>query len=75
MTDNRGPKIAAAQRRRWAELTPAQRRARTVAACYGRDLRWEREVDPDGVMTLEARAVAAARARDAHYAAILGTPA
>lgn len=74
MPDNRGPKIAEAQRRRWAELTPAQRRARTAAARYASDLKWERQADPDGVMTPDERAVAGARLRDAHYAA-LGVPA
>lgn len=49
----------------WAN-TP-DRAARMAAAWAARDARFERLVDPDGVMEPPARAKAAASARRAHY--------
>jgi hypothetical protein len=49
----------------WAN-TP-DRSARTVAARRGLELRFEREVDPDGVLPQEERSRRADSARRAHY--------
>jgi hypothetical protein len=49
----------------WAKTT--DRAARTRAARQGLDARFEREVDPDGVMDPVTRAKAIANARRAYY--------
>ena len=49
----------------WAQT--ASRRARTAPARRAMDERFERLVDPDGVMTPADRAAAVENARQAHY--------
>lgn len=70
MPDNRTPgerrlHASLAAHASWAR-TP-DRRARTAAARRAVDERFERLVDPDGVMTPEDRAAAVENARAAHY--------
>jgi hypothetical protein len=52
----------------WAK-TP-DRSARLANAWEARDARFEKQVDPDGLMAPEARKLAAASARKAFYAAM-----
>ncbi|AUI56767.1 hypothetical protein B1H26_42405 [Amycolatopsis sp. BJA-103] len=54
-----------AAHRSWAK-TPDRSR-RTAPAREAAEARFEREVDPDGVMTPQARALAAASARKAYF--------
>ena len=54
-----------AAHRSWART--ADRAARTAPARTASDARFEAEVDPEGVMTPEARRLAADAARRAHY--------
>lgn len=49
----------------WAKTT--DRAARTRPARQGLEAKFEREVDPDGVMNPADRAKAVANARSAHY--------
>jgi hypothetical protein len=49
----------------WAK-TP-NRSERTAAARAALDAKWERDVDPDGVMDPDQRRLAAESARKAHY--------
>lgn len=49
----------------WAKTT--DRAARTRAARQGLEAKFEREVDPEGVMTAADRAKAVANLRRAHY--------
>ncbi|WP_439377439.1 hypothetical protein [Amycolatopsis lexingtonensis] len=62
---DRTSQTRAAAHRSWAR-TPDRTR-RTAPAREAADARFEREVDPDGFMTPQARALAADSARTAFY--------
>jgi hypothetical protein len=59
-------RIAASER--WAATPQAERRAATAAARAAFADRFERQVDPDGVLAPEERARRAEHARRAHFA-------
>lgn len=66
--------LTAAQRRLRSQIAADEswartpdRSARTAAARRAADARFEKMVDPDGVLTVEERGKRAANARRAHY--------
>jgi hypothetical protein len=61
----RGGRARAAQR--WAAATAEERVAATAAARAAANARFERQVDPDGVLDPAERARRAAHAAQAHY--------
>jgi hypothetical protein len=70
VTPERRLRAQAAAHARWSRVRPADRRDATAAARAGLQARFEREVDPDGVLPAHERAVMVENARKAYFAAI-----